>query len=93
MISTAELLANASRANISEILTANSCVLKVKSVGNVNSQVNNVMLVAKEVLHVPDLSVNLLSVAKMCENGSSNFRQKRLSNRFTRQRADFALRS
>lgn len=65
-----ELIREKKKPNVSEILAANNASMKVVNTGNVDLKLNNVNLSINDVLHVPDLSANLLSVSRMCEKGN-----------------------
>lgn len=53
------------------IVTANNQKMNVYGSGNTSINVNNEDIDIKNVLYVPNLSVNLLSVSKIVDNGNS----------------------
>ncbi|KAJ6645813.1 Retrovirus-related Pol polyprotein from transposon TNT 1-94, partial [Pseudolycoriella hygida] len=57
--------------SIKHIATANDSKMKVNCVGSVNLNISDNHIEAKEVLHVPELSVNLLSVSKLVKSGNT----------------------
>lgn len=54
--------------SVSEIVVANDTKLPVSCVGNMMLNINGCDVLVKDVLCVPDLTTNLLSVAKISEN-------------------------
>ena len=57
--------------SIKQIISANDARLKVKGVGNTSIKINNNNIDVNEVLHVPNLATNLLSVHKIVQKGNS----------------------
>lgn len=56
---------------ISEIVAANNDKMPVNGTGSVKLRLNENEIEVKEVLHVPNLTTNLLSVAKIVQNGNT----------------------
>lgn len=56
--------------NIRNIITANNARLKVNGVGNVSLSIDDHSIEICDVLHVPELTANLLSVKRMVEKGN-----------------------
>lgn len=65
------LLSNKQDSQIKEIVAANNEKMQVNSVGKALLKLNENEIEVKNVLHVPNLSVNLLSVSKIVENGNT----------------------
>lgn len=67
----ADFVIDKKTANIEEILCANNEKIKVKSVGNgtLNLETGNIPI--ENVLHVPELGVNLLSVYRIVDKGNT----------------------
>lgn len=65
-----DLFQNQQSTSVSEIITANSEKVPVKSAGEINVNVNDREINIKNVLLVPKLSANLLSVSEMVSNGN-----------------------
>lgn len=66
----ADLLINKKPTSVSEIMTANATKVPVCGAGDVNVNVMSHEVDIKNVLCVPSLSANLLSVAEMIKNGN-----------------------
>lgn len=58
------------RSDIIDIVSANNGVMKVKKCGKVKIEMKNAVIEADDVLHVPDIAVNLLSVYQICKKGN-----------------------
>lgn len=58
------------KSDINEVLTASDNNLEVKCMGRVNLKISNNNVEVNDCLHVPDLSVNLLSVSSIVKNGN-----------------------
>lgn len=58
-------------ANINKIVSANNSKMNVKNVGKTILRLNENEIEVGDVLHVPDLVANLLSVNKIVEKGNS----------------------
>ncbi|XP_031634735.1 uncharacterized protein LOC116348025 [Contarinia nasturtii] len=56
--------------NISEITSANNGKMKVEKRGKVTIELKDTEIEADDVLHMPDIVVNLLSVYKICQKGN-----------------------
>lgn len=67
----ADLLTGLKPAKVSQVLSANSAKMKVQHSGNANLRINGEQINVNDVLHVPDLAANLLSVCKIVNNGNS----------------------
>lgn len=65
------VLFNKQNSTIKEILAANNESMQVKSVGKTVLKLNKDEIEVKNVLHVPDLTVSLLSVSKIVENNNT----------------------
>lgn len=65
------LLSNQNYADIKDICAANSSRMKVNGFGEATFQVNDGEVKINDVLHVPDLAVNLLSVHKIVSKGNT----------------------
>ncbi|KAJ8940027.1 hypothetical protein NQ314_010858 [Rhamnusium bicolor] len=65
------LLVETKETSIKEISTANSAKLSGSHVGKVMLSVNEKDIEVKNVLHVPNLAANLLSVSKIVENNNT----------------------
>lgn len=65
------------RPKVDSITAANNQSMKVKSMGKLNVTYKQNEFELHDVLHIPKLSVNLLSVTKMVENGNSVTFQKK----------------
>lgn len=66
-----QLLKNIKPTNVYEIMSANSAKMNVKGAGKTTLNTNGKEIVVKEVLHVPALSANLLSVHDIASHGNS----------------------
>lgn len=67
----ANILANKQNCEVTEIKAANGESMKVNGTGTTTLMINNNKIDVKNVLHVPGLSVNLLSVSKIVEHGNT----------------------
>lgn len=67
----AQLLANVRPTHVNEILSANSAKLNVRGAGNTVLKLCDNEIPVKNVLHVPELSANLLSVFHIANKGNS----------------------
>ncbi|KAJ6636922.1 Ankyrin repeat domain-containing protein 50 [Pseudolycoriella hygida] len=66
-----DIVNNKAKCSVKHITTADDSTMKVNCVGSVNLNVSNSCIEARDVLHVPQLSVNLLSVAKIVKSGNT----------------------
>lgn len=71
-----EKILNKQQPNTADIVCANNQTMKVKAVGETKLKLKNEDVSLKEVLHVPELGVNLLSVSKMVEKGNTVYFDK-----------------
>lgn len=67
----ADLLTGLKPAIVSQVLSANSAKMKVQHSGNANLRINGEQIKVSDVLHVPNLTANLLSVCKIVNSGNS----------------------
>lgn len=65
------LLTDKKEATVTQIISANNAKLKVKQAGNLTLNVNEGEIEVGNVLHVPGLVANLLSVYKIVQSGNS----------------------
>lgn len=66
-----DILTDTKNANVSEVATANNEALKVECVGNSRFKFDDSSVVVNDILHIPRLSANLLSVYKMVLQGNT----------------------
>lgn len=66
-----QMLSNIQPTNVTEIISANSAKLQVKGAGEMTLITNDQEIVVNDVLHVPGLSANLLSVHHIASKGNS----------------------
>lgn len=66
-----KLIKNRVTTAVNQIIAANNSTMKVNGKGKVNLKVNNFDIEVDEVLYVPELSANLLSISKMVEKGNT----------------------
>lgn len=71
MTPNAATLSETKSIKVNDISAANGDGMRVKSVGDTLLKVDDNNIVANNVLHVPTLSVNLLSVSKIVEHGNT----------------------
>ena len=64
-------LTNIKQMDTKNIVSANNCKMPVKCVGNMQLNLNNNVVDINNVLYVPDLIANLLSVNKIVEKGNT----------------------
>lgn len=64
------ILNNHKQCDIRNIVTANNARLKVNGVGNVNLRIDGHSVEICDVLHIPELTANLLSVKRIVEKGN-----------------------
>lgn len=64
-------ISNVNNSSIGHIISANNAKLKVMNSGNVTLSLNENEMNLKNVLHVPELSANLLSVSAIASSGKS----------------------
>lgn len=67
----AQLLSNIQPCNVGEIRSANNAKLKVNGAGNAILKICENNVPVKDILHVPGLTANLLSVSHIASNGNS----------------------
>lgn len=67
----AKLLKDMKSVNVSHIVSANNAKMMVKSAGNAILNLNKTEIEVADVLHVPELAANLLSVCSIVEKGNS----------------------
>lgn len=65
------IMINKKTANINEIIAANSSRMPVKSAGNAVLHYQGNEIKVYDIMHVPDLTVNLLSIFKMVSKGNT----------------------
>lgn len=65
------ILKNAKSSNIAPIVSANNEKMEVKKVGDASVIVNNGEITMNNVLYIPDLACNLLSVHKIVQKGNT----------------------
>ncbi len=58
-------------AQVSHIITANNSKVEVTGIGKINMKICNTKINLNEVLHVPNISANLLSVNKIVSHGNA----------------------
>jgi hypothetical protein len=66
-----EMLTNIKQSNVENIISANNAKLVVKNAGEVLMQTNKSEIKIDDVLYVPNLAANLLSVNKIVKKGNS----------------------
>lgn len=66
-----DLLIESKPISVKEIVTANNAKMKTSRVGKVMLRVNEDEIEVDDVLHVPGLSANLLSISRMVKNGNT----------------------
>lgn len=71
-----DILVNKRPANVDDITCANNDTLKVKSSGDTILKLADSEIPMSDVLHVPDLGVNLLSVSQIVSKGNTVFFDK-----------------
>lgn len=71
MTPNATILANKQKCEIGGIKAANGETMKVKGIGNAKLNIDGKQIDVNNILHVPNLSVNLLSVGKIVESGNT----------------------
>lgn len=64
------ILVDVKKSAVAEIKTASNAIVKVKCMGNSILNVNNQTIQVNDILHVPGLSANLLSVSKIVSQGN-----------------------
>lgn len=65
-----EILSEIKSTQVDNITAANGDGMRLKGVGSTLLNISDKTIVANNVLHVPQLSVDLLSVSKICDNGN-----------------------
>lgn len=66
-----DILIEKQHATVNDIKTANDARLKVECMGKASLNFNNKEIIVNDILHIPDMSANLLSVYKMVSNGNT----------------------
>lgn len=65
------LLNNKKTTNVNNIMTANNAKMQPKYAGDAVLKLNESDVVIRDILHVPELAVNLLSINKIAERGNT----------------------
>ncbi|XP_031634807.1 uncharacterized protein LOC116348083 [Contarinia nasturtii] len=71
MTPTRELLSDVKKCQSGDITTANNSKMAVEGIGNRNMKLDGMEIAVSDILHVPKLSVNILSVSKMVKMGNT----------------------